>query len=423
MRSVVYTQNMSESLEINTRLRIRLTPLYFAAFFQGFVLWYAIEKLFMRGIGFDDAAIGLMAAAYTVIMLVTETPSGILADRWSRKGVLILASFALAISSIISGLSSNVPTYIVGAMFWGIFFALYSGTYDSIVYDTLLEETGSSDSYERYYGRIAVTDSIGLVAGSIIGGVVGDVFGLKEAYLWSIPVGVLSIIALIKFREPQVHKAEVATPIKEHVAATFKAVLRNRQLVPVLMVLVIINALASTIYELNQLWLIALAAPIVVYGPANALLLSSSGLGGLAAGHLKMHKYRVMLTTLLIMLASSLGLIIFRITPVIVVLQFLLGIGLIGVSIIFTRLLHDSLQSKVRAGASSAANTFSGLVFIPLSLSIGYISKETNIFTAGWLIFGLLVIAAAFVLKALSGNQKLSAVTVGDELLVEQYKK
>jgi MFS family permease len=78
-----------------TTLNKRLFPLYIAAFFHGFVLWYAIEKLFMRQIGFDDAGIGVMVAAYCALMVIAETPTGILADRWSRKGVLVLARLAL----------------------------------------------------------------------------------------------------------------------------------------------------------------------------------------------------------------------------------------------------------------------------------------------------------------------------------------
>ena len=41
-----------------SQLNRRLIPLYIAVFFQGFVLWYTVEKLFMRIIGFGDAAIG-----------------------------------------------------------------------------------------------------------------------------------------------------------------------------------------------------------------------------------------------------------------------------------------------------------------------------------------------------------------------------
>ncbi len=133
---------MSVSDWLKRPLNNRLLPLYIAAFSQGFVLWYPIEKLFMTSIGFNDATIGLMVAAYAAFVPFFETPSGILADRWSRKGVLVLASLALMISSLIGGLSHDVLSYIICAVFWGIFIAMYSGTYDSILYDMLLEDTG-----------------------------------------------------------------------------------------------------------------------------------------------------------------------------------------------------------------------------------------------------------------------------------------
>jgi MFS family permease len=92
-----------------------------------------IEKLFMTSIGFDAASIGVMAAIYAVAVPIFELPSGVLADRWSRRGVLILASIAAIVSVAIGGLSQNVATYMVSALFLGIFFAMQSGTFDSVV--------------------------------------------------------------------------------------------------------------------------------------------------------------------------------------------------------------------------------------------------------------------------------------------------
>src|SRR5918992_4503641 len=104
-------------------LRRRLLPLYAAAFLQGLALWVPIEKLFMTTIGFTPASVGLMAAIYAVVVPLLEVPSGVLADRWSRRGVLALASIAAIFSVVIGGLSQNVATYLVAAFFLGVFFA------------------------------------------------------------------------------------------------------------------------------------------------------------------------------------------------------------------------------------------------------------------------------------------------------------
>ncbi len=61
------------------------------------MLWTPVEKLFLNEIGFDAASVGLMAAAYAALVPLVEVPSGLLADRWSRRGVLVVASAALGL--------------------------------------------------------------------------------------------------------------------------------------------------------------------------------------------------------------------------------------------------------------------------------------------------------------------------------------
>src|SRR5438552_2731491 len=112
---------MAEADILKRNITKRLLPLYISAFFQSFVLWYTIEKLFMRSIGFDNTAIGFMVAVYSAVMLMVDTPSGILADRWSRKGVLMLASISLGLSALAGGLSHGISLYLVCAVLWGIF--------------------------------------------------------------------------------------------------------------------------------------------------------------------------------------------------------------------------------------------------------------------------------------------------------------
>ena len=76
----------------------RLRPLYATGFIHGFALWYAVEKLFMKSIGFNDFLITIVTITYIVVMTAANLPLGVLADRWSRKGVLYLATCALPIS-------------------------------------------------------------------------------------------------------------------------------------------------------------------------------------------------------------------------------------------------------------------------------------------------------------------------------------
>lgn len=384
----------------------RLTPLYVAAFFQGFVLWYPIEKIFMRSIGFDDATIGITIAAYSAIMLLAETPSGILADRWSRKGVLILASVFLGLASLIGGSSDALPMYIIASLMWGVFFAMYTGTYDSIVYDTLFEETGSSKKFEFFYGRVKVYDSVALVISSLLGGLVANSLGFRVAYFLTIPAAFFAVLALLRFKEPKLHKAKEGVPIKEQIAMTLSAVTKNKYILPVVLTLIFNGVLTYTVLEFSQLWYIALDAPVAIYGFANAILLTAFGLGAVVTGRYKVYRSTILIPILLAMGISLLGLLFVKNIYVVIACLFCLTVGIFSISVLFNRILHDSLESNIRAGASSAISTFSRILVIPTVILVGYLSQTFDIFRAAWVICVIFCFVVLFIYKSAQRNSK-----------------
>jgi MFS family permease len=192
--------------------------IYLAAFLQNVALWVPIEKLFMTDIGFDNGSVAVMAAAYAAVVPLLEVPSGILADRWSRRGVALLAQSALIVSVVIGGLSPNVGVYIVAALFLGVFFAMQSGTFESIAYDTALEETGDSTVFERTIGRVRFVESAGLVMSALVGGLLAEVVPLRATYFMTAPFIVLGAVAVLRFREPRLHRAEDAQPLRPQIA-------------------------------------------------------------------------------------------------------------------------------------------------------------------------------------------------------------
>src|SRR6266568_4513102 len=91
-----------------------------------------------------------------------------------------------AVQRRVGGLSTNVATYVVAAMILGIYFAMNSGTVDSIVYDTVLEETGSSAVYEKWIGRVRMVESAAFAAGALAGGVLAGWTSPRLTYFVSV---------------------------------------------------------------------------------------------------------------------------------------------------------------------------------------------------------------------------------------------
>ena len=177
-------------------------------------------------------------------------------------------------------------------------------------------------------------------------------------------------------------------------------------LLPVVAVLVLRATLFYCVVEFAQLWLLALGTPTAQFGLANAVLLASLGIGGFLVSRLQLSRYLRMLIILGIILLAGIGLIIFRSTPAIVISQATFAAGLVCIAIIFNRILHDNLDSNIRAGASSAASTLGRLFIIPVALLFGYVSQKITIYKAAYIFLGLTAIMAWFVIIVARRNNR-----------------
>lgn len=372
----------------HTSLSKRLTPLYVAAFLQGLIFWYAIEKVFMTSIGFNSKTIAITTIIFTAITLLANVPIGILADRWSRKGILMLASCAMALSCAIGGSSHGVWTYLIAACLSGLFYACYQGVYDSVVYDVLVEETGSADKFDHYYGRVQLYDGIALVTGALLSSVITHFLDFRAAYFVTIPFALCALVALYYFKEPSEHKKEVSQLLGAHIKSTFKAILKKGEVFWIVATLVLISVVMKMLLDFDQLWFIAVALPIVLYGPFDALLLTSFSGGGFLAGKLRSDKLAVACG--LIALLSSFALLTHH-SYLIILAQTIIVTILVVYSIVFERYLHDNLSSKIRVGAASVVATIGGIVFLPVAYLFGEISHRYSIFSAAWVIIVILV--------------------------------
>jgi MFS family permease len=369
-----------------TPLQMRLRPLHLASFLQGLVFWVPVEKLFMDEIGFDAASVGLMAAAYAAVVPILEVPSGILADRWSRRAVLMAANAALAISALIGGLSQDVPAYILSALVLGVCFALSSGTIDAIIYDTVLEETGESAEFELHIGRNRLVDSAALVVSALVGGVLAGFAGTRITYLLTVPVVALSIVALRRFSEPQLHRAAEASSLRAHIGLTYRTLTRRGRLLPIVILSMLTGVVLQVVLEFGPLWLVALAVPAVLYGPYWAGLVSSLGLGGLIAGRIHLDRPRNAAAVAALMVMATVVLTTSRNLVAISAAQILLALLVVAAGIHVSRLLNDAVPSTIRAGVASGVSTLTWIVFLPVALGFGLLSEHHGVHTAGWTI-------------------------------------
>ncbi len=112
---------------------------------------YSVYSLLFADNGVSTAQISTLFIIWSVTSFVFEVPSGAWADTIDRRFLLVLSAVIYAV-----GFSAwiVVPTYLgfaTGFVLWGLSGAIMSGTFESLLYDELVER-GAEDQYARVIG-------------------------------------------------------------------------------------------------------------------------------------------------------------------------------------------------------------------------------------------------------------------------------
>jgi MFS family permease len=112
---------------------------------------YPLYALLFLDTGVPAAELSLLFTVWSVTAVVTEVPAGALADRWSRRGVLVLGGVLEAAAFAVWTLAPGFWGFAAGFAVWGVASALVSGTVEALVYDGLAE-VGAEAAFARVNG-------------------------------------------------------------------------------------------------------------------------------------------------------------------------------------------------------------------------------------------------------------------------------
>ncbi|MCU0865504.1 MAG: MFS transporter [Planctomycetes bacterium] len=125
--------------------------------------------LYFRQHGLGEGAYGEIVGAYYLAMFVCEVPTGVLADRWGRRPMLVAGPLLLA-----SGFGTLLlwPTYagfLVGEVLLGLGHAVLSGPPSALLYETLAEH-GQQHRFLGIESRLSALRLLGTGSAFLIGG-------------------------------------------------------------------------------------------------------------------------------------------------------------------------------------------------------------------------------------------------------------
>lgn len=203
--------------------------------------WPSVAALFFYLRYFSFAQIATLWAIQMVASNLLEIPTGAFADRVGRKTSIIL-SFAIgAASLLVFPFTTAFGMFVVLEIFKGLSNALYSGSMEALVYDSL-KDGGREDRYPRIAANI---ETINWTAWAISAAGGGYLYYWQYQSPWLIQAGmlVLAAVAGTWLVEPKIDSIKVTlkSALKQNMEG-FKELFQNSKVGRIALQLAVIGA-------------------------------------------------------------------------------------------------------------------------------------------------------------------------------------
>lgn len=376
---------------------------YIITFFHALIPAYVIERLFWQQRGMNMQMVVYCEIIYAVTVILFEIPSGILADRFGRKKLLVIDGILSALEFLLLLVASKFWLFAIVMILSGIGKAFSSGSQNALLYDSLLAEN-KQENFEKLVGRLSAIDFIGLLIAAISGSILANYMGFVFNYIISFFSMLIAFIVSLTLKEPPmiIRPESELTGMKQYAKQSFTFI-KSR---PLIMLYCLTGAIlgACQIYldEFWQLILDEIRFPVIFFGFFSAIVFTFRIPGNLFAHKLKgRFTYSAILNV--VILVNVIGYIaicftrnLFCLIPMILVS---LASGIMDPLI--AGYLHHNVKSCIRATVESFTSLGLRLISIAVGLIFGYIGTKFSIFIGfGFLGVICLIYLLFFILKS-----------------------
>jgi hypothetical protein len=350
--------------------------------------------------GLTPIEVSATLMAWSITGLILQIPSGVLADRMSRRWLLCLGQIAKGLGFVAWILVPNFWGYLLGLTLWGVKSAFTNGTFEALVYDELTALDRRED-YARVIGRAQASAAAAqLVAALCAAWAVR--FGYPVVLYASLAAALAAAAGALALPQARRRLAVARPHYLRHLATGFRFAM-GHALIP---------------------WIIALAAVSQAFGgglegfwpvfgskaglqPSQIAIFAAAISGGQALASVLAHRARGTRERGFHLLLAGVGLCLAAAAAIFqpwsVVLVVLTAALFKVIDVNFDARLHDAIPTETRATLASV-KSFAGQIAMTVVLGVfGPLAQATSYRTA-FLVSGVAValLGAGFLLARLS---------------------
>jgi len=237
---------------------------YLASALAYFGFFTPILQLFYLDRNLTITKIAILGVVWSLIRIIFEVPSGILADKWGRKKVFAISSLFAMLQVIMFIYADNYWYFIVASIFSAISFSFLSGTNTAFFYDTL-KQLKRENEFEKLWARQEIFIQISLMIAFLSSGFIYKLSPLLPFQL-SLIFLIASFLVVLAFKEPENHKLIEEVNVFVHFKQSIKFIWNNSFLRTILVFSVIFSIGSDLSYGYGQIYLKQLTLPVVLFG-------------------------------------------------------------------------------------------------------------------------------------------------------------
>jgi MFS family permease len=222
----------------------------------------------------------LFEAVWAATVLLVEVPSGILADRFGRKRLLLVAGAVSVAGFLFFGLGTGLLV-LVGYAAFGIADASYSGADSALLFDTL-KPLERSNEFEPRLGRLNGLLMTGFAVMTVTGSLMAEWTSLRVPILLSAALTAPSLLIMWRMAEPPTRGGR--SSIRAIGGTAITRLFKTRSMWSVVLFQVVVTETIILMATLQQPVLMAHGAPIWSLGIFIAAQMLVGAAGSWLAG-------------------------------------------------------------------------------------------------------------------------------------------
>ncbi len=173
--------------------------IYIYTFFQTFILFYAVDTLFYIQRGLNSSQYISFIIIVNIIKIIFEIPSGIIADKYGKKKMLMISTVLFFIEILLFIVSKNYIMFAITMAISGIEQAFRTGIANSIIYESLKDKK----KFNKALLYNSICFDLSYMIAMILGGYIAEKYNFVSTYYLTLIPIILAFVILFGIKDIQ----------------------------------------------------------------------------------------------------------------------------------------------------------------------------------------------------------------------------